>query len=175
MRRSRGQSLVEFALLSPVLILLVMGLLDLGRAYYFEVVTTDAARDAARLGSGYLPTKWPPQGYGSGGMCDMARSDLADIISPANVRCVTNATLPAPDRPYYPGAGYESSVDTGQALVVIACPGGTFDCNGNPKATLNKNIAVTVYYHFDMVTAGMAVTFGPYLIFQNSAVFKSLW
>jgi hypothetical protein len=176
--RSRGQSLVEFAILAPVLILLVVGMLDLGRAYYFEVVSTDAARDAARMGSGYLPGTTPgspPVGYGDSSMCAMAKSDLADVISPTNVNCITTQQMPVAGRPYYPGSGYGSTLAPGHALVVIACPGITKDCNGEPGTILNKYIAVTVYYEFDMVTAGMASLFGPSLLFENSAVFESQW
>src|SRR5712691_10594139 len=49
--RSRaGQSLVEMALLLPVLALLTFGLVDFGRAYYFQVSITNAAREGARVG-----------------------------------------------------------------------------------------------------------------------------
>src|SRR3989475_4854141 len=50
-RRQRGQSLVEFAISSTVLLLLVMGLLDLSRAFYFSVSLQGAAREGARHGA----------------------------------------------------------------------------------------------------------------------------
>jgi TadE-like protein len=49
--RQRGQSLVEFAISSLVLILLLMGLLDLSRAFYFSVNILGAAREGARHGA----------------------------------------------------------------------------------------------------------------------------
>lgn len=49
--RQRGQSLVEFAISSIVLLLLVMGLLDLSRAFYFAVNLQGAAREGARHGA----------------------------------------------------------------------------------------------------------------------------
>src|SRR6266705_1965982 len=49
--RQRGQSLVEFAISSIVLLLLMMGLLDLSRAFYFAVNLQGAAREGARHGS----------------------------------------------------------------------------------------------------------------------------
>ena len=45
--RGRGQALVEFALALPILIVLVAGVLEMGRGYSFAVATSDAARDAA--------------------------------------------------------------------------------------------------------------------------------
>jgi Flp pilus assembly protein TadG len=48
--RSRaGQSLVEMAMVLPVLAFLTFGLLDFGRAYYFQVSVTNAAREGARV------------------------------------------------------------------------------------------------------------------------------
>jgi TadE-like protein len=173
MKRSRGQSLVEFAILSPVLLLLVMGLLDLGRAYYFEVVTTDAARDAARYGVGF-PANAAPVGYGQSAMCDQVKSDLIDIISPSSVTCVYRPDLPAAGRPYYT-TDYTPK-NPGEAIVVIACPPSTNGCTRSTNGqVLNTNIGVTVYYQFAMTTPGMSALFGSQLTFQNSAVFTSLW
>lgn len=45
----RGQSLVEMAMVLPVLTLLTFGLVDFGRAYYFQVSITNAAREGARV------------------------------------------------------------------------------------------------------------------------------
>jgi Flp pilus assembly protein TadG len=47
----RGQSLVEFAISSTVLLLLMMGLLDLSRAFYYAVSLQGAAREGARHGA----------------------------------------------------------------------------------------------------------------------------
>jgi len=46
--KQRGQSLVEFAISSTVLLLLAMGLIDLSRAFYFSVAMQGAAREGAR-------------------------------------------------------------------------------------------------------------------------------
>ncbi|MGN6415505.1 TadE/TadG family type IV pilus assembly protein [Flexivirga sp.] len=47
-RRERGASLVEFALVLPLFLLLVGGMVDFGRAFYTEVMLTNAAREGAR-------------------------------------------------------------------------------------------------------------------------------
>ncbi len=46
---SAGQSLVEFALVLPVLMLMMLGILDLGRAVYAYSTISNSAREAARL------------------------------------------------------------------------------------------------------------------------------
>lgn len=46
---ARGQTLVEFALVAPILILLLLALFDLGRAVYAYNTVSNAAREGARL------------------------------------------------------------------------------------------------------------------------------
>jgi Flp pilus assembly protein TadG len=47
-RRARGQGLVEFALVAPVLIALVFGVFDLGRAMSANVTVNNSSREGAR-------------------------------------------------------------------------------------------------------------------------------
>jgi TadE-like protein len=49
-RSRHGQSLVEMAMVLPLLAFLTFGLVDFGRAYYFQVSITNAAREGARVG-----------------------------------------------------------------------------------------------------------------------------
>jgi Flp pilus assembly protein TadG len=46
--RERGQALVEFALILPAILLLVVGMLEFARAWNLHQVMTDAAREGAR-------------------------------------------------------------------------------------------------------------------------------
>jgi Flp pilus assembly protein TadG len=46
---ARGQAMVEFALVVPVFVLLLVGLFDVGRAVYAHHTVNNAAREAARL------------------------------------------------------------------------------------------------------------------------------
>jgi Flp pilus assembly protein TadG len=48
--RERGQSLVEFALVISVLLLIVIAILDFGRAIYAYSVVSNCAREGARYG-----------------------------------------------------------------------------------------------------------------------------
>ena len=47
----RGQSMVELAVTLPILLLLIFGLIDLGRAVFISNSLAEAARDGARYGS----------------------------------------------------------------------------------------------------------------------------
>ena len=50
----RGQSTVEFGASALVLVLLLFGLIDLGRVFYFDVGLTGATREAARQASWFV-------------------------------------------------------------------------------------------------------------------------
>ena len=49
----RGEALVEFALLAPVVILLLLAMVDFGRIFDAWLVTTNAAREGARYAAVY--------------------------------------------------------------------------------------------------------------------------
>ena len=53
-RRQRGQAIVEMAIVLPFLALLVLGGLDLGRAYYYTTALYGAAGFGARVGNNHL-------------------------------------------------------------------------------------------------------------------------
>src|SRR2546421_21565 len=48
-RGHRGQALVEFALVSPILALLLLGAVDLTRAFYYYLALQNATRETARV------------------------------------------------------------------------------------------------------------------------------
>jgi Flp pilus assembly protein TadG len=53
-RTERGQAIVEVAIILPFLAMLVLGGLDLGRAYYYTTALTGAAGFGARVGNNHL-------------------------------------------------------------------------------------------------------------------------
>lgn len=48
-RTDRGNSMVEFALAAPVVILLLMGIFEFGRLYYVRLTVQQAVHEAARF------------------------------------------------------------------------------------------------------------------------------
>ncbi|NKX52544.1 pilus assembly protein, partial [Arthrobacter deserti] len=44
----RGAVAVEFALILPILVALLLGIMEFGRAYYTQITLANAAREAAR-------------------------------------------------------------------------------------------------------------------------------
>lgn len=51
MKREKGQSLVEFALIIPLLVLLLLGIFDFGRIIHAYITIDHAGREAARAAS----------------------------------------------------------------------------------------------------------------------------
>jgi TadE-like protein len=49
----KGQSLVEFALVMPLLLVMLLGIMEFGRAWHISQIVTDAARQGARAGAIY--------------------------------------------------------------------------------------------------------------------------
>ena len=49
LENEKGQSLVEFALVVPLLLLLVIGIAEFGRAWMAQNILTGAAREAVRI------------------------------------------------------------------------------------------------------------------------------
>lgn len=52
-RRSRGQSLVEFALVLPIMLVVFAGVVDLGRLFYAYIAVENAAKEGALYGARY--------------------------------------------------------------------------------------------------------------------------
>jgi len=52
-KRQNGQSLLEFALLLPILLIILAGVLDLGRVFFSYVAVTDAAAEGAAYAAIY--------------------------------------------------------------------------------------------------------------------------
>ena len=58
--QSRGQTLVEFALIAPLLILMMMGIVTLGTGVFYQQQLTNAAREAARYAAIHSATSQCP-------------------------------------------------------------------------------------------------------------------
>ena len=148
-KRSRGQALVELAITLPILILLVAGVLELGRGYSFAVETSDAARDAARFVAGKTSST---NGPGVAAMCSLVTADLASVTT--NISCPTQVGH-AP--PFVAGTDYTAPV-AGQAVVAVYC-GSSANCTGAIPTLYQSEVDVSVYYGFsDLNILGGGIT-----------------
>jgi Flp pilus assembly protein TadG len=147
--RTRGQALVELAISLPVLVVLVAGVLEMGRGYSFAVEASDAARDAARYVAGKTATT---NGPGLVAMCSLVTADLAAVTS--SVSCPTQVNH-AP--PFVAGADYTTPI-AGQAVVAVYC-GTSLNCTGSVQTLYHSEVDVYVYYGFsDLNILGGGIT-----------------
>jgi Flp pilus assembly protein TadG len=138
-KRGGGQALVEFAIALPILMLLVAGVLELGRGYGYAIATSDAARDGARYAAGKTSLT---NGPGLASMCSIITADLAAVTT--NISC---PTLVAHAPPFVSGTDFTNPVGD-QAVVVVYC-GTSLNCAGTTNALYQSEIDVYVYYGFN--------------------------
>lgn len=99
----RGQALVELALILPILMLLFLATVDLGRFFYSQITVTNAAREAA-LEAGVNPTSY------TAGTCDAITSKVVcAAVSEARSSFVTVAPADVTLKCYPVGSTVESA------------------------------------------------------------------
>ena len=146
-RSSRvGQAMVEFALLVPVFFLLLIGLLDFGRAGFYYVAASSLSRSAARSGAAYAS-----QGTGFtdaaivGMLAQQANAETIRLTQPA--ACGTTTPPAVLTACYQPPSG--------QAYVFI---------DRSNFTTLPKFIKVSIVYRFDATTPMVSALAGTIYI-----------
>jgi Flp pilus assembly protein TadG len=107
--RSNGQSIVELAIVLPVLMLLLLAAADFGRLFYTWIAVNNAARAGAQYGSQTVITA-----ANSAGMALAALTDGVNIAgltaSASQCTCVTGISVPV-------------------------CSGSSYNCANAPQAT----------------------------------------
>jgi hypothetical protein len=87
-KRQAGQTLVEFALVLPIFLLLVFGLIDVGRFVYTDATLSQAAREGARLAATEAPWVGVPIIPANPG-CVASPSDI--LLTPGGHVCPPDA------------------------------------------------------------------------------------
>ncbi len=87
-QRDRGAAAVEMAIVLPMLLLVIAGLTDLGRAFYYQIVVSNAAREGARmLALNYTTTQMQNR-------VTTAAIDITGVTTPLFTACPSS--IPAP-------------------------------------------------------------------------------
>lgn len=116
-RRERGQSLAELALLLPALLLILMGCLDLGRAFAVWVALANGTREGARYAALY-----PEKRADAAALA--AQYVVGEGWSPTSLTVEVSATA-APGEPMAVTASYRLPLTTmvlfgGQPILITA-------------------------------------------------------
>jgi hypothetical protein len=87
----RGQAVVEFAIVLPVLLILLIGLINLGFLINAQIILTQAAWEGARTGA----TLDPASGEGDAEINGAVQSALSGLADPSAVAISINPDEPA--------------------------------------------------------------------------------
>lgn len=111
-KRERGQAVVEFSLVIVVFLVVVMAILDFGRAIYMYNGVSEAAREIARASSVHPGSSfsnsalWSPETKAAVATQKIIIPGLAD----PTLTCVDIAGNPAPSGPCLSSDGYSVKV-----------------------------------------------------------------
>jgi Flp pilus assembly protein TadG len=130
-QKSKGQSLVELALLAPVLLLMVLGTIDFGRSFFAFVSVTNAARNGADYASTDVASAADLVGIRSAAVADT--NDLLDTSA-------TNPLVIATTGVDSHGDLYSDVTVTYTFSTLFPWPGlaSTFDIERTVRARINE-------------------------------------
>lgn len=151
--RSRGQAMVEFALVAPILFLMLFAVVDFGRYVYTANGLNEAAREAARAGSVAIR----PECTGTRDQC------IQQIAKSRTPGVVGTITLPA--------AATGESLDAGNyGCFRTASSGGTPVSVGVANCRTGDLLKVRLQNQFSLVTPLVAQFLGNVTIRGDALV-----
>jgi hypothetical protein len=167
--------LIEFALISPVLLLLLFGIVDIGRAVFYYDTVNHAAREGARTAiraSSPLPTN-----------ADVLATVTSQLIgTPVTEPCPqgpldTSATPPANAAWLY--VTEPNPPATVEATPPDNSPGGEFpaiasgSCSAVNPASSNTQLQVTIRFNLVLITPVIAQATANHIIITGIAIFRT--
>ena len=170
-----GQSLVEFALSSVVLLLLVGGLVDIGRAVFVSEVLSSAVREGARQGTFYdAPHLYRPYLYDAA-IKAVVDAQLGTISLPASILKNPGTTCPNPSdgnalhNPPFPNSAYPATANTTWLYICYANTSG-LDFTAPAAGQGQQDLNVIVLYTYGPLTPLVTGQFGTFHLAANQHI-----
>lgn len=150
-RATPGQTLVEFALVIPVFLVILFGLIDLGRFVVTDHILSQAAREAARLAAvqaNWIGSTEPGCGRPGGPVCPASPAALAANVTSAANRMVAGlgGTITEVHLRCDPPGGAPTGAWTGQS------------CSSRTQGNL---ASVRVVFVYNALTPALSGIVGP--------------
>ena len=170
----RGQSLVEFALSSVVLLLLVGGLVDIGRAIFISEGLSSAAREGARHGAWFdAPNLRTPYLYDSQikAVVDqelVAASLPASVLKNPGTTCPAAADGNAYHNPPYNNSAYPGANQVWLYICYDNTPGTDFAVAASGQG--GQDVNVIVLYTYSPLTPLVGGQFGTFHLAANQHI-----
>jgi len=170
----QSQALIEFALISPVLLLLLFGIIDVGRAVFYYDTISHAAREGARTAvqaSDRLPTN-----------ADVLATVMAQLIGiPVSAPCpqgpITAAT--PPDNSAWVYVTEPTPPGTVETNPPMNAPGGEYSaaasgsCSATNPAAGNAPLQVTIRFNLVLITPVVAQATANRIVMTATAIFRT--
>ncbi|HEX7263557.1 MAG TPA: TadE family protein [Candidatus Dormibacteraeota bacterium] len=170
----RSQALIEFALVSPVLLLLLFGIIDLGRAVFYYDALANAAREGARA-SVQAPNRMPT----NSDVLTKVTSQLVGI--PASEPCpqgpITSATPPGNAAWVY--VTEPNPPSSAESNPPMNAPGGEYpaaangSCSAVNPASGNAPLQVTIRFNLILITPVVAQATANHIVMTAIAIFRT--
>jgi hypothetical protein len=143
----RGQTLIEFAILLPVLLMMIMGVLDIGRIVWANDMISNAAREGARYAIVHGASKLTA--------CPVGPPGVDTVIPAASASC----PHPSPSKESIRDAARNWAIAAGHTVTVHVCYG--ISCTGDTDtaaatasgAVRGTPVTITVSSRVDMAAA----------------------
>jgi TadE-like protein len=149
--RSRGQALVEFVVVIPVFLFLLLGIVDFGRVVWATTSLASAAREAARFAIVHGGSASDPCPVGPPGP-DSLRTDM----TPPTVVASPSCPYPAPSKRSIVDAATNAALAGGSSITVAVCYG--TGCSGNTDTGTNvrgQPVTVVITSHVNLVAPAL--------------------
>jgi len=176
LRSERSQSIVEFALIAPVLLLLLFGIIDFGRLIYVYATLNQAVNEGARTAirdSAVLPSNTDVQ--------TAVRQHAVDVslANPCSNGPITTTTPPANQGWIYITEPNPPSTVEGLAPSLQNAPGGqmwanaTGSCSATNPAHDHAPLQVTIRYNFVPFTPFIQQVTANHIVISAAATYKT--
>jgi Flp pilus assembly protein TadG len=174
LKSQRSQALIEFALVSPVLLLLLFGIVDIGRAIFYYDTLNHAAREGARAAvraSNQLPTD----------------NDVLNVVTnqmlgvPVSAPCPQGPldTSTPPANTAYLYITEPSPPATVETTPPPNAPGGEYaaiangSCSAVNPAGGNQQLQVTIRFNLVLITPVVAQATANHVVITAAAIFRT--
>ncbi len=165
MRSSRGQTMVEFALVSMLLIVFVLGIMDFAYLFSGRLAAYEAARNAARYAVTH-PTAW------SNAASPPAASIEGHLVLASAPARINNDDAHVTIAYYLPGSGTATRCGQYSAATDTFTPSGTYT-----QATCvlpGTTIEVTATYTYGFITPLLKATWNNLTITTTAAAMEEV-
>jgi Flp pilus assembly protein TadG len=173
-KSQESQALIEFALVSPVLLLLIFGIIDLGRAVFYYDTLNHAAREGARAAvraSGSLPTN-----------ADVLTTVSQQLVgAPVSEPCPQGPVTPAlpPANTAWVYVTEPNPPATAESNPPMNAPGGEYpasasgSCSAVNPASGNAPLQVTLRFNLVLITPIISQVTADHILLTAAAIFRT--